>query len=219
MTSQINDKSDKDADHRTKRLPPARKRSRGLLSKVEKRDRPPPRGNSSGLRGSVPRRTRNDQPRGARSRKEAAWATPFPSLFFPGARASAGERKDSPQPNNQRKPIKSMNKKKIALITGANKGIGLETARQLGKQDITVLLGARDSQKGKAATEGLRKDGIDAHSIVIDVSNPESIRKAAESGRARLRPARYSDQQRGRDDRRTDKESERTIARHVARDF
>ena len=72
-----------------------------------------------------------------------------------------------------------MNKKRIALITGANKGIGLETARQLGKQDITVLLGARDSKKGNAATEGLRKDGIDAHSIVIDVSNPESIRKDA----------------------------------------
>ena len=72
-----------------------------------------------------------------------------------------------------------MNKKKIALITGANKGIGLETARQLGKQDITVLLGARDLKKGKAAVEGLRKDGIDAHPIVIDVSDPENIRKAA----------------------------------------
>ena len=73
-----------------------------------------------------------------------------------------------------------MNKKKIALITGANKGIGLETARQLGEQDITVLLGARDSQeRGKLPAEGLRKDGIDAHPIVIDVSDPESIRKAA----------------------------------------
>jgi NAD(P)-dependent dehydrogenase (short-subunit alcohol dehydrogenase family) len=72
-----------------------------------------------------------------------------------------------------------MNKKKIALITGANKGIGLETARQLGKQDITVLLGARDSRKGETAAERLRKEGIDVHPIVIDVSDPESIRKAA----------------------------------------
>lgn len=72
-----------------------------------------------------------------------------------------------------------MNQKKTALITGANKGIGLETARQLGKQDITVLLGARDSRKGETAAEGLRKEGIDAHSIVIDVSDPECIKKAA----------------------------------------
>ena len=72
-----------------------------------------------------------------------------------------------------------MNKKKIALITGANKGIGLETARQLGQQNITVLLGARDSRKGETAAERLRKEGIDAHPIVIDVSDPESIRKAA----------------------------------------
>ena len=72
-----------------------------------------------------------------------------------------------------------MNQKKTALITGANKGIGLETARQLGKQGITVLVGARDSRKGEIAAEGLRKDGIDAHSIVIDVGDPESIRKAA----------------------------------------
>src|SRR5471032_2745214 len=72
-----------------------------------------------------------------------------------------------------------MNTKKTALITGANKGIGLETARQLGRQGITILLGARDSKKGQTAAEGLRKDGIDAHPIVIDVSDPQSIKKAA----------------------------------------
>jgi len=72
-----------------------------------------------------------------------------------------------------------MNKKKIALITGANKGIGLETARQLGQQNTSVLLGARDSRKGETAAKKLRKEGIDAHPIVIDVSDPESIRKAA----------------------------------------
>jgi NAD(P)-dependent dehydrogenase (short-subunit alcohol dehydrogenase family) len=72
-----------------------------------------------------------------------------------------------------------MSNKKTAFITGANKGIGLETARQLGKKEITVLLGARDIKKGKAAAEELRKDGIDAHAIEIDVSDPESIKKAA----------------------------------------
>jgi len=71
-----------------------------------------------------------------------------------------------------------MNKKKIALITGANKGIGLETARQLGR-DMTVLLGTRDENKGEAAAKELRQSGIDAHAIELDVTRPESIERAA----------------------------------------
>ena len=71
-----------------------------------------------------------------------------------------------------------MDDKEIALITGANKGIGLETARQLGKQGITVLVGARDTGKGNAAAEELRKDGVDARAIAIDVSDTASIGKA-----------------------------------------
>jgi NAD(P)-dependent dehydrogenase (short-subunit alcohol dehydrogenase family) len=70
--------------------------------------------------------------------------------------------------------------KKIALITGANKGIGLETARQLGKQDITILLGARDLKKGEAAADQLRREGIDARALEIDVSQPASVRKSVE---------------------------------------
>ncbi|PYJ07375.1 MAG: short-chain dehydrogenase [Verrucomicrobia bacterium] len=71
-----------------------------------------------------------------------------------------------------------MSTKKIALITGANKGIGLETARQLGRQGITVLTGARDEAKATAAAAELSKEGIDAHGIVIDVSDAGSIKKA-----------------------------------------
>ena len=72
-----------------------------------------------------------------------------------------------------------MSTKKIALITGANKGIGLETARQLGQQGITVLAGARDEIKANKAAEDLRKAGLDVHGIVIDVNNADSIQKAA----------------------------------------
>lgn len=72
-----------------------------------------------------------------------------------------------------------MSSKKIALITGANKGIGLETARQLGQQGITVLVGARDEIKGDQAAEELRKAGLDAHGIAIDVNRADSIQKAA----------------------------------------
>ncbi len=59
--------------------------------------------------------------------------------------------------------------KKVALITGANKGIGLETARQLGKLGIIVLVGARDTAKGEAAAAELKKDGVDARPVKIDV--------------------------------------------------
>ena len=62
--------------------------------------------------------------------------------------------------------------KKVALITGANRGLGLETARQLGKLDITVLISARELAKGEAAAAELKKNGIDARAVKLDVNNP-----------------------------------------------
>ncbi|MGZ5537260.1 MAG: SDR family oxidoreductase [Chthoniobacterales bacterium] len=72
-----------------------------------------------------------------------------------------------------------MTTKKIALVTGANKGIGLETVRQLAGKDITVLLGARDMKKGEEAAGKLRKEKLDVRALEIDVSNSASIQKAA----------------------------------------
>ncbi len=69
----------------------------------------------------------------------------------------------------------------ITLITGANKGIGLETARQLGAMGHTILLGARSKPLGEAAVAKLRDEKITAHLVVIDVSDVASIRAAAES--------------------------------------
>src|ERR1700759_877720 len=79
--------------------------------------------------------------------------------------------------------------KKIALITGANKGIGLETARQLGKLGITVLVGARDQAKGDAAVAELKKDGVEARAVKLDVDNPsdyEAVKKLIEKDYGRL---------------------------------
>ena len=68
---------------------------------------------------------------------------------------------------------------KIALITGANKGIGLEVARQLGTQGIKVHLGARDSKLGEAATATLKGEGLAAHFTQLDVTDPASVHSAA----------------------------------------
>jgi NAD(P)-dependent dehydrogenase (short-subunit alcohol dehydrogenase family) len=68
----------------------------------------------------------------------------------------------------------------IALITGANKGIGLETARQLGARGVTVLVGARDEERGLEAERGLRAGGADATFVRLDVTDPESPREAAD---------------------------------------
>ncbi len=68
----------------------------------------------------------------------------------------------------------------IALITGANKGIGLETARQLGARGVAVLVGARDEERGLKAEKTLRAEGADARFIPLDVTDPESVQQAAE---------------------------------------
>ena len=65
-----------------------------------------------------------------------------------------------------------------ALVTGANKGIGHEVARQLGSMGFHVLVGARNSENGQRTTEALRKTGATATFISLDVSEPESIGKA-----------------------------------------
>ncbi|MEI6431803.1 MAG: SDR family oxidoreductase [bacterium] len=65
--------------------------------------------------------------------------------------------------------------KKVALITGANKGLGLEIARQLGREGVTVVIGARDIAKGQTAANTLQAEGLDAHAVKIDVTSAEDI--------------------------------------------
>jgi NAD(P)-dependent dehydrogenase (short-subunit alcohol dehydrogenase family) len=67
----------------------------------------------------------------------------------------------------------------IALISGANKGIGYEIARGLGAKKIRVLVGARDEARGQAAASKLKAEGVDARFVKLDVTDHETIRNAA----------------------------------------
>jgi NAD(P)-dependent dehydrogenase (short-subunit alcohol dehydrogenase family) len=77
----------------------------------------------------------------------------------------------------------------VALVTGANRGIGREVARQLAERGYQVLLSARDREKASAAAEELaRSTGAPVTPLTLDVADPQSISEAAE--RVRARPGR-----------------------------
>jgi NAD(P)-dependent dehydrogenase (short-subunit alcohol dehydrogenase family) len=66
------------------------------------------------------------------------------------------------------------------LITGANKGLGRETARRLRAEGWTVLLGARDPERGEKAVAELAAEGADVRYVPIDVTSDESVGAAAD---------------------------------------
>jgi NAD(P)-dependent dehydrogenase (short-subunit alcohol dehydrogenase family) len=68
---------------------------------------------------------------------------------------------------------------RVALVTGANKGIGLEIARQLAASGVTALVGARDSARGEAAAKALAADQLDARFVRIDVTEQSTIDEGA----------------------------------------
>ena len=74
---------------------------------------------------------------------------------------------------------------RIALVTGANKGIGLEIARQLAQTGVFVIIGARDPARANAAVEDLSSQGLTAQSVSIDLNDHASIAAAAETIRAK----------------------------------
>jgi len=69
--------------------------------------------------------------------------------------------------------------KKVALITGANRGIGFETAKQLGEKGITVVVGSRKISDAEAAAAKLKAAGTDAYPVKLDVTNAADRKAAA----------------------------------------
>jgi NAD(P)-dependent dehydrogenase (short-subunit alcohol dehydrogenase family) len=70
--------------------------------------------------------------------------------------------------------------KRVAVVTGANRGIGFETCRQLAKKGIHVILTSRDEVKGKAAAEKLQAEELDVSYHPLDVTNSDSVQRLAQ---------------------------------------
>ena len=68
---------------------------------------------------------------------------------------------------------------KIAVITGANRGLGFATARRLSQSGVKVIVGARSRANGEDAADRLRREGLDCEPLHIDVDSPASVREAA----------------------------------------
>lgn len=74
---------------------------------------------------------------------------------------------------------------KIAVVTGANRGLGFEVARQLGQAGHRVVIGARDPGKGDEAAQLLRSEGLEAEAMALDVHDAASVEGAADELRER----------------------------------
>ena len=71
--------------------------------------------------------------------------------------------------------------KKIALVTGANRGIGFETARQLGQKGVTVVVAARTLKSAEETASKLKNDGVEAIPLKLDVTNAQDREAAAKT--------------------------------------
>jgi NAD(P)-dependent dehydrogenase (short-subunit alcohol dehydrogenase family) len=78
--------------------------------------------------------------------------------------------------------MKTNSNNRVALITGANRGIGLQTAKDLGPDGVILLFGVRDLAKGEAAAARMHQEGFAAEAVHLDVTDPVTHRKVCSGG-------------------------------------
>ena len=98
-----------------------------------------------------------------------------------------------------------MQDKPVALVTGANQGIGLQIARELAAKDFIVLVGSRDLEKGEEAARTIEGG---ARAIQLDVTDSGVDRGRGGPGAQRTRPPRRAHQQRGHIAHETDRRAD-----------
>jgi NAD(P)-dependent dehydrogenase (short-subunit alcohol dehydrogenase family) len=69
--------------------------------------------------------------------------------------------------------------KRVALVTGAGRGVGFEICRQLGAAGYTVVLTARSPERGAAAVRDLGREGLDVRFLALDVTQPDAVHEVA----------------------------------------
>ena len=69
---------------------------------------------------------------------------------------------------------------RIALVTGANRGLGFETARRLARAGNTTIIGSRDLAAGERAAAELRAEGLQSEAVRLDVTSDDAVRAAAD---------------------------------------
>jgi NAD(P)-dependent dehydrogenase (short-subunit alcohol dehydrogenase family) len=76
--------------------------------------------------------------------------------------------------------VSSESNRKVALVTGANKGLGFEMSRQLAQQGLTVIIAARNLEAAVSAATTLKNEGLNAESIVLDINDSNQVQSAAQ---------------------------------------
>src|SRR5262249_7428502 len=121
------------------------------------------------------RRYARPPPAGSRRGRRRPRLPPRPAARF----GAAGARGPPPRASSPARGEGGGAMKRVALVTGAGRGVGFEICRQLGALGYTVVLTARDPERGATAARDLGREGLDVRFRELDVTEPAAVREVA----------------------------------------